>query len=273
MSKTSEILVVDDEKVIIDAVAKICSLENYSVESASNVKTAIEMISKKYYPIIVCDIMMPDGDGFQVLSEVQAKSSDSALIMMTGYSTVENAVNSLYQGAVDFIPKPFTVDELLGSIYRTNKYQQIKRKQNQALLENKKAALFYVDCPAKYSRLGHSSWLCEERDGSVLIGVCDMFLKTIESVTELEFFSSEDELVQGLSCLTVKSGDDRIHKVLSPVSGRIIEVNENLKSIVNLIEKDPYFEGWVYRVIPADLGYEIKNLVPCSSDRAHLGIQ
>ena len=61
--------------------------------------------------------------------------------------------------------------------------------------------------------------------------------------------------------------NDRIHKVLSPVSGRIVEVNENLKKNPNLIEKDPYFEGWIYRVIPADLDYEIKNLVPCSSDR------
>ena len=273
MSKSYDILVVDDEKVIIDAVVKICSLENYSVDSASNVKTAIEMISKNYYPIIICDIMMPDGDGFQILNEVQAKSKDSALIMMTGYSTVENAVNSLYNGAMDFIPKPFTVDELLGSIYRTNKFQQIKRKQKQALFGNQKAELFYVDCPTKYFRLGHSSWLCEERDGSVLIGVCDMFLKTIESVTELEFLSLEDELVQGVNCLTAKSGEDKIHKVLSPVSGRIIEVNENLKKNINLIEKDPYFEGWVYRVIPNDLGYEIKNLVPCSSDRAQFAIQ
>lgn len=273
MSKLHDILVIDDEKVIIDAVVKICSLENYSVDSASNVKTAIEMISKNHYPIIVCDIMMPDGDGFQILHEMQAKSKDSALIMMTGYSTVENAVNSLYQGAMDFIPKPFTVDELLGSIYRTSKYQQIKQNQKKALLDSQKAELFYVDCPAKYFRLGHSSWLCEERDGSVLIGVCDMFLKTIESITELELLSLEEELIQGVNCLTAKSGEDRIHKVLSPVSGRIIELNENLKSNISLIEKDPYFDGWVYRVIPNDLGYEIKNLVPCSSDRAQFRIQ
>ncbi|NWF90597.1 MAG: response regulator [Ignavibacteriaceae bacterium] len=269
-NKTADILVIDDEKVIIDAVTKICSLENYSVDSAYNVKSAIELISKYYYPIIICDIMMPDGDGFQILDEVQAKSKDSAIIMMTGYSTVENAVNSLYYGAMDFIPKPFTVDELLGSVYRTNKYQQIKKKQISS--SNNKTEIFYVDCPAKYYRLGHSSWLCEERDGSVLIGVCDMFLKTIETITELEFLEIEEELAQGICCLTVKSAEDRMHKVLSPVSGRIIEINENLKSNINLIEKDPYFEGWVYRVIPNDLGYEVKHLVPCSSDRPQIRI-
>jgi FixJ family two-component response regulator/glycine cleavage system H lipoate-binding protein len=270
MSKPSDILVIDDEKVIIDAVVKICSFENYSVDVALNVKAAIEKISKKYYSIIVCDIMMPDGDGFQVLNELQTRNVDSALIMMTGYSTVENAVNSLYQGAIDFIPKPFTVDELISSIYRAKRYQQIKEKQKYSSIKDQKIELYYVDCPTKYFRLGHSSWLCEERDGSVLIGVCDLFLATIDSITEIEFLEPEDEIAQGISCLTMKSSDERLHRIHSPVSGRIIEMNKILKLNPNLIEKDPYFEGWVYRVIPSDLGYEIKNLIPCSSDRMQI---
>lgn len=270
MNKQSNILVIDDEKVIIDGVVKTCSLENYSIDTALNVATAIEKISKNYYSIIICDIMMPDGDGFQILNELQTRNLDSALIMMTGYSTVENAVNSLSRGAIDFIPKPFTVDELLSSIYRANKYQQINKKQKHASKEIKKVELFYVECPPKYYRLGNASWLFEESDGSVLIGVCDFFLATIDSVAAIEFLDLEDEIAQGLSCLTIKSKDDRIHKIHSPVSGRIIDVNKNLKLVSNLIEKDPYFEGWVYRVIPNDLGYEIKNLVPCSSDRMQI---
>lgn len=267
MSRPSDILVIDDEQVIIDAVVKICSLENYSVDAALNVKTAIEKISKIYYSIIICDIMMPDGDGFQILDELRNQNIDSALIMMTGYSTVENAVNSLYQGAVDFIPKPFTVDELLSSMSRANKYQEIKKKQAELSRKNIGHSLLYVTCPAKYLRLGYSSWMMQENDGSVLIGVFDLLLKTIESVKEIEFLEPEDEIAQGISCFTIKSGDERTHKILSPVSGRIIEVNQNLKLNPNLIEKDPYFEGWVYRVIPGDLGYEIKHLIPYSSDR------
>jgi len=268
MSNPADILVIDDEQVIIDAVVKICKLENHNVDAAINVKTAIEKISKNYYSIIVCDIMMPDGDGFQILDELRNKNIDSALIMMTGYSTVENAVNSLYQGAVDFIPKPFTVDELLSSVFRANKYQEIKKKQEELALKNIGQSLLYVTCPAKYLRLGYASWMFQENDGSVLIGLCDLFLKTIESVKEIEFLSAEEEIAQGVSCVTIKSGDDRTHKILSPVSGRIIEVNQNLKLNLNLVEKDPYFEGWIYRVIPNDIGYEIKNLVPCSSDRS-----
>jgi len=267
MNRASDILVIDDEQVIIDAVIKICSLDNYSVDAALNVKTAVEKISKNYYPIIICDIMMPDGDGFQILDELRRENISSALIMMTGYSTVENAVNSLYKGAVDFIPKPFTVDELLSSVNRATNYQKIKDKQKQLLINITNDELLYVSCPVKYLRLGYSSWMFQEREGSVLIGACDLFIKTIESIQEIEFQNIEDEIAQGICCASIKCGNDRIHKILSPVSGRIVEVNESIKNNPSLIEKDPYFEGWIYRVIPANLDYEIKYLIPCSSDR------
>ena len=267
MNKESDILVIDDEQVIIDAVIKICSLDNYSVDAALNVKTAIEKIAKNYYSIIICDIMMPDGDGFQILDELNNRNIGSTMIMTTGYSTVENAVKSLYKGAVDFIPKPFTVDELLSSIYRANKYQKIREKQK--LLSSKKNndELLYVTCPAKFLRLGYSTWMFQEREGSVLIGVCDLFMKTIDSIQEFEFHNNDEEIAQGICCASFKCENDRIHKILSPVSGRIVEVNENLNNDPSLIEKDPYFEGWIYRVIPANIEYEIKYLIPCSSDR------
>ena len=267
MSKDHEILVVDDEQVIIDAVIKICSIDNYNVDSALNVTTAIEKISKNFYPIIVCDIMMPDGNGFQILDELRSKHLESAVIMMTGYSTVENAVNSLYKGAVDFIPKPFTVDELLNSIFRANKYLNILKRVRESFNRKQSTELIYVNCPSRYSRLGYSSWLCKESEGSVLVGVCDLFLKTIESLKEIEFMKPEEELMQGIACATLVSVDDRSHKILSPVSGSIVEINQELKQNASLIEKDPFFQGWLYRVIPEDLEYESKNLIPCSSDR------
>lgn len=267
MSKTSNILVIDDEQVVIDAVIKICALDNYSVDTANNVKTAIEKISKNYYSLILCDIMMPDGDGFQILDELNNRNIDSTIIMTTGYSTVENAVKSLYKGAVDFIPKPFTVDELLSSVYRANKYQFIKEKQKLLSLQKNNDELLYVTCPAKYLRLGYSTWMFQEREGSVLIGVCDLFMKTVDSIQEFEFQDTDEEISQGICCASFKCSNDRIHKLLSPVSGRIVEVNENIRNNPSLIEKDPYFEGWIYRVIPVNLEYEIKYLIPCSSDR------
>lgn len=267
MNKTADILVIDDEQVIIDAVIKICSLDNYIVDTAVNTKTGLEKIAKYYYPIILCDIMMPDGNGFDILDEINKYNKDSVVIMTTGFSTVENAVNSLYKNAVDFIPKPFTVDELLSSVYRAFNYQKIKAKQKELLLQKRSDLVLYVTCPAKYMRLGYSTWMCMERDGTVLIGVCDLFMRTIDSIQQIELSNVDDEIAQGICCASFKCLNDRIHKILSPISGRIVEINETITKDTSLIEKDPYFEGWIYRIIPANFDYEIKYLIPCSSDR------
>lgn len=267
MNKTADILVIDDEQVIIDAVIKICKLDDYNVDTALNCKTGLEKISKNYYPVIISDIMMPDGNGFDILEEAGKQNKDSVVIMTTGFSTVENAVNSLYKGAVDFIPKPFTVDELLSSVYRAFNYQKIRAKQIELLSQKSTGEILYVTCPAKYLRLGYSTWMLQEREGTVLIGVCDLFVKTIDSIQQFELANVDDEVSQGINCASLLCSNDRNHKILAPISGRIVEVNENIIKNPSLIEKDPYFTGWLYRMIPANLDYEIKFLVPCSSDR------
>ena len=267
INKAADILVIDDEQVIIDAVVKICALDNYSVDTALNTKSGLEKIEKNYYPIIISDIMMPDGDGFEILEAVKKLKRNSVVIMATGFSTVENAVNSLYKGAVSFIPKPFTVDELLSAVYRVNNYQKIIEEQKMLIQQQKNDVILYVTCPAKYYRLGHSTWVCQEREGTALIGICDLYIKTIDSTQQIDLLSPEEEIAQGLSCASLTCSNERSHRILAPISGRIVEVNETIKSNPNLIEKDPYFEGWIYRIIPANIEYEIKYLIPCSSDR------
>ncbi len=265
MKKQWDILIIDDEQVVIDAVVKICSSEGYSVDWSIDAKDALNKFDKNSFRLIICDIMMPDIDGFKFLDELRKMQILSIVIMTTGYSTVENAVKSLYNGAIDFIPKPFTADELINSVERGMKYLEIQNSLNN--LKNDDESIIFVPCPAKYFRLGYSSWAALEDSGTILIGVTDLFLKTIDSLSEIDFFNIDDEIVQGNQCASLKDKNGRIHPLLSPVSGRIIEVNKALRRNNSLIEKDPYFEGWFYRLIPSDSEYEIKNLTNCSSDR------
>ena len=76
---------------------------------------------------------------------------------------------------------------MLNSVFRDDKYLQINQRVKELRDKNQLTELVYVNCPAKYLRLGYVTWLCSEREGSVLIGVCDLFLKTIDSVKEIEF--------------------------------------------------------------------------------------
>ncbi|GAB4296240.1 MAG: hypothetical protein Kow0098_19250 [Ignavibacteriaceae bacterium] len=264
--KNKEILIVDDEDIIIDAVKKILSSEGYRVKGANDVKIALNKLEKQSFDMIICDIMMPEVDGFQFIDLLNEKGFQVPLIMTTGFSTVENAVKSLYSGAIDFIPKPFTADELLSSVIRGFRFVDLQDRITQQS-GKRNSELIYVPCPTTYYRLGYSVWASVEKAGSALIGVTDMFIKTIAEAENIILQEEESELIQGVTGIQFESGENIIHNVISPLSGRIIESNKDLTNDLKLLEKDPYFKGWIYRMIPSDLDYELKHLIPCSSDR------
>lgn len=266
MSKPIDILVIDDEQVVRDAVSRVCRAAGLTVEAASDARTGLEKVQKNEYRLVVCDVMLPELDAFQILEAMKRASVRTPVIMITGYSTMENAVNSLRSGAVDFIPKPFTADELESTIQRALRYQEFTQVKTSSGFQNGDPLQFYVPCPAEYYRLGYLSWALIEQKGTGLIGIMDLFLKTISAVQEIELFALDYDLDQGSVCARIISKDNLRHDILSPLSGRIIERNDPLLSTPETVEKDPYFSGWLYRIIPADVAYELKHLTSCIQD-------
>ena len=92
-------------------------------------------------------------------------------------------------------------------------------------------------------------------------------VKLLLSIKTIELLNLDEVIVQGNSCAQFESGDGLVHKFLAPIGGKILKRNSELLENPALIEKDPYFEGWLYKVIPSDIGYETKSLIPCSSER------
>jgi len=170
MLKDEKILVVDDEQVILDAVSRIASSEGMHVDSEIEASSALKKLSQKEYSLILCDIMMPQMDGFTFLDELQKRKIITPVIMITGYSTVENAVKSLYKGAIDFVPKPFTFEELNSSINRGIKFFKIQKGVEDAKSRDDKTSLLYVSGPPKYKRLGNISWMNLKFEGFAEIG-------------------------------------------------------------------------------------------------------
>jgi len=262
-----DVLVIDDEEVILDSVERICQEENIKTDRAIDANEAVKKLNEKEYKIILCDIMLPDQDGFYILDFLRKSANETIpVIMTTGYSTVENAVRSLQNGAIDFLPKPFTADELSGSIYRGLNFARILEDIKNQSKENNKDSIIYVPCPPKYLRLGVNSWIYKEYDGSVIIGVTDLFLKMVESVKSVHLIDDNNEVIQGYICARIETIDSIEHCILSPLTGRIIEVNNAVKTNSSIIEKDPYFEGWLYRMLPSNFGFESKYLTSCSID-------
>ena len=231
--KKFDILIVDDEEVIIESIRKIAKFDDYTVDSTLETNEAFDKLNKNDYKIIICDIMMPVVDGFQFLNEVHNKMNlNIPVIMTTGYSTVDNAIKSLITGAIDFIPKPFDIDEMRGIIKRGIEVANIFDK----IIEDD-LSVHFVPCPSRYYRLGYTSWMNIEHNGSVTVGVTDLFVKTIENIKYFDFFELEENIIQGSLCASILTGDEFRHNILSPVSGRIIDRNDKLNEESTLILK------------------------------------
>lgn len=269
MGHSIKILAIDDEQVILDSIVKLCSTENWDVFPVLSAEDGLKKIQNNTYDLIICDIMLPDMDGFEFLEKLHNMEIRTPVIITTGFSTVENAVKSLYSGAIDFLPKPFTFDELISNIKRGLKYSELVGHVNNSVFDSDSAntSIIYVPCPPKYKRLGYTTWSFLENDGSVKIGLTDLLLRTIDNIEKINLSNIDDEIIQGNTCCQIESADQLSHNILAPISGRIIKRNEQVLENHLLVEKDPYFKGWLYIIVPTDLDYESKHLVPCSSDR------
>jgi len=107
-----KILVVDDEKVIRNGCREVLTQEGYEATLAENGELGLKMIEKAHFDVILLDLMMPGLSGFDVLSHVKALHPDTSIIVITGYATIENSIEAMKKGAFDFIPKPFSPDQL-----------------------------------------------------------------------------------------------------------------------------------------------------------------
>ncbi|MDI6839701.1 MAG: response regulator [bacterium] len=107
----SSILIVDDESVIRDSYEQVLS-HKYSVKLAENGETAITLLQRESFDAVILDLKMPGLSGMDVLKKIKEINPDTIVIVITGYATVESAVEAMKLGAYDYIPKPFTPEEL-----------------------------------------------------------------------------------------------------------------------------------------------------------------
>ncbi len=107
-----KILIIDDEEVVLKSSLRILKNEEYEIDTAPSGIEGLEMAKDKKYDIVITDLMMPKLGGMEILKTLQKEQPDVTVIIFTGYATVETAREALKNGAFDYIPKPFTPDEL-----------------------------------------------------------------------------------------------------------------------------------------------------------------
>lgn len=109
----AKLLIIDDERAIRSTLREILEYENYEVDDVDNGPDGLDLIKKKKYDLVLCDIKMNRMDGMEVLEQALAYSPDLPFIMISGHGTVETAVEASKKGAFDFISKPPDLNRLL----------------------------------------------------------------------------------------------------------------------------------------------------------------
>jgi CheY-like chemotaxis protein/glycine cleavage system H lipoate-binding protein len=254
MKPLRDILVIDDEAVVAQGVVRICGGEGLSVDAADTAAAGLDLQERFSYRLVLCDIMMGQLDGFQYLDEAARRGYRMPVIMITGYSTVENAVRSLRCGALDFIAKPFTADELLAILRRGLNYARLIEAAGPG------SPPLPADCPSGYHRLGRVSWAASEPDGTARIGLHAIFIRTLGTVRGIDLSPVGNDLSQGGACAAIVTEDTLAHHVMCPLSGRILEMNDRVISDPSLLSEAPYTDGWLYRILPSELDYNLRLL-------------
>ena len=128
-----KILIVDDEKSILDLLKVVFEKEGWRVKACLSAPKALEFIDTEDFDLLLCDIKMPQTSGMEILKHVQERKPDIPVIMMTAYGSIKQSVEALKIGAMDYVVKPFEIDEL--KIVVSHGLEQRKLKQENILLK------------------------------------------------------------------------------------------------------------------------------------------
>jgi DNA-binding NtrC family response regulator len=130
------ILVVDDDKGILKSFSAILELKGYRVDTAECGQEAIEKYQANYYNLALIDIKLPDLDGTKLLREFHQINPYTKKIMITGYATQENAIESLNGGANGYLAKPVTPGKLLSCVANKLKEQEVENELNEDIVND-----------------------------------------------------------------------------------------------------------------------------------------
>ncbi|MDA8089007.1 MAG: response regulator [Nitrospiraceae bacterium] len=116
MRKAPSILAIDDEEIVRMSCERILRPAGFDIDTSADGPNALEMIGVKKYDLVLTDLKMPTMDGLEVMGEIKKRLPEAKVIIVTGYSTLDNAVKATMTGAYNYIEKPFSPESLLAVV-------------------------------------------------------------------------------------------------------------------------------------------------------------
>jgi len=262
----ARILAVDDEEIVLSSFRKILVLAGYAIDTVESGAEALGLIRKNDYDFVFTDLRMPEMDGVEVTKAVKHLRPDIDVIVITGYASIETAVETVSFGALAYIEKPFTEDELLAFI----KTALIKRQANMEKSMRHKIRLikpgtresesrFELNVPAGVFISPQHAWAKIEPNGTVQIGLDDLVRKIFGKFDQVELPSMAQKVVKGDTLFTLKYGDCTL-KIPSPLSGEVRSVNAEHAEHPEWLTIKPFQLSWMCGIEPSNLAAELPGL-------------
>src|SRR4030043_744412 len=123
--RDKSILIVDDDKIILDSLCEFLSLEGFRTNGAETLKKAVVELQNQSYSLVITDVNLPDGSGFELLDIVGKKYPQTVGITITGYGSIESAVKAIKQGAYDYLTNTIIDEELRLGVERALTQQSL----------------------------------------------------------------------------------------------------------------------------------------------------
>lgn len=262
----AKILCVDDEDVILDSFRKILVLDGYTVETVNSGPEAINLIKSHHYDFVFTDLKMPEMDGVEVTKVVKNLRPDIDVMIITGYATVETAVDCMKYGAMDYVQKPFTEDELLEFTKRSllKRQERIHKELKPRVhishvpeTESVKEGEFAIPGGVFISE-GHC-WASITQDGFVRVGIDDFAKKLFGNIDGLELPNLGMHATKGQPLFGIKQGKNTA-QFNSPISGQVTKVNHDLAENLESLEYTPYEKNWICTIDAGNLDTELSTL-------------
>ncbi len=262
----ARILAVDDEEIILDSFRKILVLAGYSIDTVERGSEVLGLIRQNDYDFVFTDLRMPEMDGVEVTKAVKHLRPDIDVIVITGFASIETAVETVKFGAIDYIQKPFAEDELLEFV----KIALIKRQENLEKQMRHKIRLikpgtsesrskFELNVPGGVFISPQHAWARIELNGTVRIGLDDLLRKIFEKIDQVELPETGQEIEKGETLFSVKYGDYSL-KIPAPLSGKITSVNTEHAEHPEWLAIKPFELSWMCGIEPSMLARELPGL-------------
>ena len=121
-------LIIDDDDVVLESCRRVFSATGFQVSCTTSPPEGLRLIADSFFDVILCDWKMPGFDGMDVMEELERRSPDSVVVMISGYPTVGRATEALKRGATAYVAKPFTPGEIVEAVRAAIKRKAVKEK-------------------------------------------------------------------------------------------------------------------------------------------------